>query len=226
MIREVATRYGTMFVPDTDYAQFPWYELTGLSVEDEYMVAVCDLLDERPKGVAVDVGANFGCWTLELARHATRVIAFEPQRKVHDLLQQSVAANRLENVTLLLSACGERIERLPMDQPELEISSNFGGLSLLEPFGEQPMASIRLVEVTPLDDCMRDDESVSFLKIDVEGFEMSVLRGARKTIARSKPLMFVEAFHKLTDTKALKAFIAELGYITEPLGPNLLCVPA
>ena len=70
MIHELKTRYGTMFVPDTETAQYGWLSSSGASDEDEDICMVIDLLKERPRGFVVDAGASFGCWTLAMAPYA------------------------------------------------------------------------------------------------------------------------------------------------------------
>src|SRR5262245_45854872 len=104
MIAELQTRYGTMFVPDTDAGQYWWLANTGASPEDGLIEEICNLLEERPKATAVDVGANFGCWTLPLSQHAHSVLAIEPQTGCVKLLRQSLAASAIRNVRLYFAA--------------------------------------------------------------------------------------------------------------------------
>lgn len=224
MIQELATRAGTMYVPDNDCGQYWWLVNTGASPEDEFIEAICDLLDARPKGTAVDVGANFGCWTLPLAAHAHSVIAIEPQRCCIELIARSVAANRLANVRMVNAAAGARAGRIMVPELDIEHATNFGGITLGIPHHEQPDAPMREVQVVPLDTVL-NGEPVSFIKIDVEGFEGQVLEGARATIVRCKPILLVETDHPLSDGPALISTIEALGYATEQWGGNTLGMP-
>lgn len=224
MIVELATRHGRMFVPDTDAGQYWWLANTGASPEDWFIEAVCEVLDDRPRGTAVDVGANFGCWTLALAEHAHRVIAFEPQRCCWDLLKRSVLANGITNVMSLHCAAGARQGRIVIPDLDIEHASNFGGVSLAIPHHEQPDAPMGEIDMVRLDDMLRG-EPVSFIKIDVEGFEANVIEGARDTIRRCHPVLFVEMDHPHTDAAALRATIEDMGYATEKYGGNFLGLP-
>lgn len=225
MIQQLATRYGTMFVPDNDRGQYWWLANTGASPEDQYIEDICGLLDERPRATAVDVGANFGCWSLPLARHAHTVYAIEPQRGCFDLLQKSLTATGIRNVRLLNAAVGSRSGHIMIPDLDLDHASNFGGVSLAIPHHEQPDAPMRDVAMVTLDDTLHG-EPVSFIKIDVEGFEANVIEGARDTILRCKPILFVEMDHPLTDRETLRQTIESMGYFTEIWGGNFMGMPA
>jgi len=224
MIEQLATRYGTMFVPDTDAGQYWWLANTGASPEDDCIELICNLLDERPKATAVDVGANFGCWTLPLSRHAHSVLAIEPQAGCVQLLKRSLAANNIRNVRLYMAAAGSLPGTCFVQELDFDLSTNFGGVSLLQDCVGQPDAQHAAVPVVRLDDLLRG-EVVSFIKIDVEGYERKVLRGAHDTIMRCKPILFIEMDHPLTDADALKHDIEMCGYVTERMMGNYLCMP-
>jgi len=89
-----------------------------------------------------------------------------------------------------------------------------------------PNRGSRLVDIVRIDDFLcTADEPVSFIKIDVEGMEVDVLRGARETIMRHRPIMMMEMDHKLTDLGELQKFLVESGYGFDQYGPNYLCMP-
>lgn len=224
MIRCLDTRYGKLFIPDTDTAQYDWFRVLGASVEDQYISLVIDLLAERPRGMFVDVGSNFGCWSLALAPHCTRGLAFEPQPAIHKLLLETLALNKVE-VTALRAACGMKLEHRLIPRLDLDRPANFGGIALDQTYKPQADAPKVTVEVIPLDDCVRNTDMVSFIKIDVEGMESQVLLGAQRTIKRCRPIMFVESDHTDTDKELLRQQLEQLGYILDQQGPNFLCIP-
>lgn len=215
MIEQLETRYGTMFVPDTDNGQYWWLKNTGASPEDQQIELICALLDDRPRGTVIDAGANFGCWSLPLARYANAVLAFEPQRCVFDLLQRSITANLLRVVPMPY-ALGEVPGMISVPDLKLDETSNFGGVSLGIPHSEHPDAPTYEVKVMRLDSVLDPKEvHVSFIKVDCEGAEIGILKGAVQTIRRCKPIIVAEADHPLTDTQALGEFIESLGYNVE-----------
>lgn len=214
MIERIETRYGTMFIPDTDSGQYYWLKNTGASPEDDTIQLICGLLDERGKGIAVDCGANFGCWTLPLARHAKRVVAFEPQRCVFELLKRTIEASPLEvKIFAMQRALGAARGTIKVPDVNLDDTTNFGGISLGIPHPEHPNAPMYDVDVLRLDDLFGNlNEPIRFIKADVEGAEFGLLQGARGIIERWKPIIVAEADHPLTDTQALGNLIESFGY--------------
>lgn len=139
-----------------------------------------------PGSVFVDVGANFGYFTCLLAAHlgqaaGSRVVAVEPNPDLLRLLRINVGINwsgaavRIEPVAVG-SEPGEMMLSIPEDR-----SAN-GTLAPLEAKG----LALRKhkVPVMRLDDLLRDEPRVDLIKIDVEGFEPAVLRGAVETLGR------------------------------------------
>lgn len=210
-------------MPDTDAAQFAWLAMTGASSEDPYIEAVRELLAERPRGAIIDAGANFGVWTVALADLATEVWAFEPQASVMEVLLQTTAA--MKHAHLCRVALGAEDGEVEMAALDLARPANFGGLALEEINQDQPDALMERVVVLALDDVVSPNVPVSFIKVDVEGSEADVIAGARETILRHRPILFVEVEHYRTDKAALIRVIDELGYIIERAGPNVLCIP-
>jgi FkbM family methyltransferase len=237
MIREMPHRYGPhpIYVPDTDNGQYAWLLTTQASPEDEWIDLVLALMALRPRGVALDVGANFGCWTVALSTEAYQVHAFEPQRQVCGLLRRTVRP--LGNVFVYQKAIGEHsgLARIP----DLDVinRTNFGGVSMNMAHWEHPDAPMQMVAVATIDSF--DFQDVSFIKVDVEGEEAAALEGARDTIKRCKPILFIEALFKGTDdlpdeakheraikrARKLQDTIEAMGYAVDHRGPNYLCLP-
>ena len=222
MIVEVPTRYGIIAVTDRDTHQYDWFRLSGMSIDYGEIQQVLALLAERPRGVALDVGASFGSWSLALAPHATTVFAFEPQSAVYDLLKRTIALNGTTNIEPLHRAVGEKPGLATILRPDLDAPDNFGGsVSLCD----TPLGPTEEVRVVTLDQIFADQGDVSFIKIDVEGYEPHVLRGAARTIARCRPILAVERIHKNTDSPALEKQIIALGYAIVDEAMDWVCVP-
>jgi FkbM family methyltransferase len=137
--------------------------------------AVLPLL--RPDDLVVDVGANFGFWALLAARRGCRVIAVEPVADTRALLAANAAANGLaQRVEIVAEALSDSDEMLTIAVPGGE-----SGQASAHPGDRVDVATLS-VPATTLDELL-GDRSVRFLKIDVEGHEPAVLRGAGRALA-------------------------------------------
>ncbi len=140
-----------------------------------------------PGDFVVEAGANMGADTVPLARRVGptgHVLAIEPQRIVHQLLCANIALNGLVNVTTPWCAVGAATGEAVVPPIDYGQSQNFGGVALrTEGAGER-------VPVVPIDQF--ELMACALLKIDVEGMEQDVLRGAHATIKRFKPILYIE----------------------------------
>jgi FkbM family methyltransferase len=135
----------------------------------------------KPGMVAVDAGANVGLHTLGLARAvgpSGRVHAFEPDPENYRLLTRAVARARLTNVVLYQAACSDRPGTL-----RLYTSAANRGDHRTVP----APAARRSFEVpaVSLDETLAREPHVDFMKIDVQGAEVAVLRGFSRTLERN-----------------------------------------
>ena len=156
--------------------------------------------------LAVDAGANFGLVTLSMARQVGptgRVEAFEPVPTFADALRQSLAENAFSQVTLNEMALGEAPGTAEIAIP----AGNTGGASLVpDRYDGGAVTARHTVTVTTLDAALDGRGEVALLKIDTEGFEAAVLRGAERLLSQ----------------KAIRAVIledwdtAETGTLAEP----------
>jgi FkbM family methyltransferase len=159
----------------------------------------------RPGATCVDVGANWGYFTL-LAAHLVgpggRVVALEPDPRVAARLRANVQANALGHVAVrqLAASDGDGTARLSGYD---EDGSNWGLSSLASTVGPRSFD----VDTRPLDDVLDDTAAgdVDLVKIDVEGAELHVLRGMRRGLAAGRyRAVLLELHPTILDTAALR----------------------
>lgn len=158
-------------------------------------------------GLVLDIGANIGCISQALVSAGVNVEAFEPQPAVYELLVKNCPTIRAHNVGL-----GSKAGVCYMPRVDYSKEGNFGGLGIDNRNGTLP------IEVRTLDSYGYDN--VSFIKIDVEGYEEEVLRGGVETIARCKPIIYLEADRK-EKLASLAKFLESIGYSREEHNPPL-----
>ena len=157
-------------------------------------VALSRLL--APGATFVDVGANVGLFSLLASRWVGphgRVVSLEPSSREFARLRRHVELNRLTNVLTLQVAAGDERGHALLHVAE----GRYPGLNTLaSSFMYAGIAEDRTEEVAvmPLDDLLpaQGIETVSVIKIDVEGLEPQVVQGARETIRRIRPAVVLE----------------------------------
>jgi FkbM family methyltransferase len=157
----------------------------GLSRDDARILRLARSLLPSD-GVFLDIGANVGLHTLAVARHVSdgAVVAFEPHPANHRLLVHNIEQNRFRHVVAEPLGLAEAPAVLTGTA-----SSDGGNWSLASRGSYQ--FEVRLVR---LDDYLQDHPvpRIDLMKIDVEGAEVRVLRGARQTLERFRPLIVFE----------------------------------
>jgi FkbM family methyltransferase len=134
-----------------------------------------------PGDTVLDVGAHIG-WFTTIAAHcvgsAGEVVAFEPYPPNASMLKENLARNRCTNVRVVETALGSRPGTLALARGR----GDSGGVTALDWAHDRPA----VVPVTTLDEVTAGLEAVTLAKIDVEGWEPHVLRGAAKTLSRTR----------------------------------------
>lgn len=135
----------------------------------------------------VDVGANVGRVTLFLALLVGRegkVDAVEPIANNCALLRKNVMANRLCDVVRVHEACSSSSD----EEVLLHLGPNSFAASLSNDFGA---GEVRVKAIT-IDSLSSADKPINLVKIDVEGAEADVLKGARQVLTRDRPKLIIE----------------------------------
>ncbi len=142
----------------------------------------------------LDVGAYIGTHTLAFARKVGEggmVYAFEPQPTFFELLKDNIGQNALHNVKALNVAVSDRPGRLQIADADADQTGNFGGTGLVSEGSEvEGISPARALEVITIDRLGLD--KCRLIKIDAEGMEINVLRGAQATLRNKRPFVFAE----------------------------------
>lgn len=153
-------------------------------------------------GTAVDVGGWYGPWTRRLSRRAGRVVTVEPVPRLARLLTSAAPAN----VRVVQAAASDhpgtaRLWLPPGDDGERGVSS------LVRRDIHARALDVRCVTLDGLG--LTD---VGFIKIDVDGNELAVLRGASGLLVRDRPALFVELESRIQPITPVVDLLAGLGY--------------
>lgn len=178
-------------------------------------------------GTSIDVGANKGSYLYSMARwaHGAPVFAFEPQRALADYLRSACQRSGLANA---------RVENLALSdvQGELNLYVPGDATSLEASIADRTNCHTETVQVTTLDRYADTHikTPVRTIKIDVEGHELAVVKGALQLIKRDKPLLIIECEGRhlpVGQTVAtFIAFVEALGYTATLAMPGGSELPA
>jgi FkbM family methyltransferase len=220
--------YGRRGLERTVGAEPPVYlapSYRGIAEDSEPTVLAALKARAHAGSIVFDVGANVGLFSLLAARWVGltgHVYAFEPAPEALRALRYHIELNdlagRVEAIgSALADRCGEA----------LFYAHRFNGENSLSPSHARrvPSAAAVRVPLTTVDAfCAERNIVPTLLKIDVEGYELHVLRGARQTFARHRPAAVVEIhpakWREAGDDRASAAStLADLGYRPVPLEP-------
>lgn len=174
-----------------------------------------------PGATFIDVGANFGIYSLRSAPivgSSGHVIAIEPNPESVRRLRENLAANNDPMVQVAPVACSDADGTLNL---YVAPTRNTGETSLSQTNASQEgaIANTYKVRARPLDDIVRESgvARVDAIKIDVEGAEHLVLKGAQQTLDRFHPMLLVEVVDRQlramgTSSQQLAEFLRAHGY--------------
>ncbi|MEA2434751.1 MAG: hypothetical protein QOG54_2208 [Actinomycetota bacterium] len=142
----------------------------------------------RPGDRMYDIGANIGIYSLwgsRLVGEGGRVFSFEPVPNTRAMLERLIDQNGCSNIVVIPNAVGAAAGQI-----RLQVLPGISGLSS----ATRPLEGATDIEVESIsiDDFIRDNPSPTVVKIDVEGFELEVLRGMQATIEEHRPLVISE----------------------------------
>jgi len=198
-----------MFVDATDVGFATHMLMDGLW---EYEITKFVAETVKPGMVVVDVGANFGYYTLlmcDLVGASGKCIALEPNPDIIPHLRNSVAVNGFT-------------KRCRIDQ--VAASNQDGEGCLVVPHGEpkngslfrgeaQPGETSHTIALRTLDDILSGEKRIDFIKIDAEGSEAAILNGMQGTLREHRPRLLMEfnMGHQYDGPALLAALLAAYG---------------
>lgn len=230
----VSTTAGSFMVFTTDTV-IPQCLRTYGGFEPHLLQIATEIFRRRGRpGVLVDAGAYIGTFSVPVSlATGCSIVAFEAQRVVAQLLGANFLINGIDRATIknVILAGPEHPRVTPIPAVDYSKTGNFGAYSLdTQLFNRESLARmtssgrVETVEVRALDEFDLND--VFLMKLDVEGQELEVLRGAVRTLERNgfPPLLF-EAWRDVwwQDKKTeLLGFVQELGYEVTAMDENFL----
>jgi FkbM family methyltransferase len=223
----------TWVLKETHYGFRLWVSLEERAISRPILTDVYEIPESRliartvrPGDSTIDIGANVGYHALHMARLAGpggAVHAFEPLPYLAEALTRSIAENGFSNIRLHRTALDDRNGTALLRHAP--VTANFGGAHLTQASAVPAAHADELVATGRFDDLLPDVRP-SFVKIDVEGAEPRVLRGAAAMLAAARPLVLCELHNPQlrvvsgANAGDLLAQMRAAGYRASALGPT------
>jgi FkbM family methyltransferase len=191
-------RWVTRMLLHPRWRTLPWVSSTyarlyllGKAITERHEVSRLETL-VTPGMTIIDVGANVGFYTLKMAAaagDAGRVLAFEPDPFNFVLLKDRISRSHIRNVEPFQAALGDRAGRAVLYSSAYNRADN-----RLSASHDEAHVEASEIDLTTLDDVLkaRGITSVNGMKVDVQGHELHVIRGARRTLQQGLQWIWIE----------------------------------
>jgi FkbM family methyltransferase len=206
-VKRSTNRFGDKF--EVDLSSFLEWHVWAFGAYEGYIAELFEYL-VRPGDNCIDVGANIGIHAIRLAKLVGAkgsVIAIEADEELACRTSKNIALNCLRNIRLIQAACSERSgESVVLHRPDDLDKRKLSGSVIAHPVLTGRSAKVTTVGIDDI-----TYTTVSLIKIDVEGYEMPVIKGASRVIREHSPsIVFEHAPYLLDD-----AFVSPFEYLKE-----------
>lgn len=196
--------------------------------EQDLCVAIESELKKVPASVFVDVGANIGLISTYMfsVLPNTKIFAFEPGENQRKLFEKTVLENKLSTITVIGKALGDTVGEVIFHVHDPRQAA-LDGLQDTHRRGSTTPVKVSMITLDSWWESAGKPK-ISVIKIDTEGAELLVLRGAQTCISTCKPVIFLEIEpSNLTaypyDEKDIKSYIENMGYSLVALNKDTYC---
>lgn len=224
---EMETIYGKFIVNRHCKYQADALIKTGVPHIQEELEKIFKIVETLPNNcLLLDIGANIGLVGVPLSLAVKEkkgfVYSFEVQKMLYYALCGTIALNDIDNLHVFNYGLGseEKIMQVPI--PDYGKEEDYGEVSLVMDRILNKYNSFEEIEIYTIDSL--NLERLDFVKIDVEGMEIDVLKGGKNTLIKYRPWCWIEQWN--VDKNELKSQFLNMDYtIYQMDGANILCCP-
>jgi FkbM family methyltransferase len=205
-----AKREGINYVLDiSDYQH--WLIYFGITIDNP--IGLFELI--KKGDTLIDIGVNIGQTAMmfsKLGGEKATIYGFEPDLINYSIAVENLKQNSFKNITYFNIGLGSKNEALPL---KINSPSNRGGNRI----DKNDSSNSSIVSIETLDAIFKKENitKIDVIKIDVEGYELEVIKGANQTLKKYFPNLFIEVDNynlqqQGTSAKELINYISDLGY--------------
>lgn len=199
-------KYGTMIINRRD----SWVG-DSLDIYGEFSESEVEVFRKyvQPGDFVLDIGANIGAHTIvfsQLVQDTGTVLAFEPERINYYSLCGNIAINNCYNTVAFQQAVGKAQGMIKVPLLDRTQTTNYGAVELTKDWSDSATYEVPAITIDTL-----TLSKCNFVKMDIEGMEQEALEGAVKTIAKLKPILYLED-DRPEKSDSLRKYVVSLGY--------------
>tara|TARA_B100000963_G_scaffold295350_1_gene266226 strand:- start:396 stop:1064 length:669 start_codon:yes stop_codon:yes gene_type:complete len=211
------------YIPEDDQHYLNYFKQFDHYQEAQRNRALAQVLNWR---FAIDIGANIGLWSKDLSEYFNKTVCFEPNKNCIECLENNI--NRKKSV-IYNFALGSTNTQMDLYTPsysggssfvnKTKISNNEDGSKIYGEFSKTTLKQKTIIK--KLDSF--NFQSVDFIKIDVQGFELEVLKGAYKTLKLNTPIICIEEDLPVLEDSEVYNFLINLNFqVVDRIGKELI----
>lgn len=175
--------------------------------------AIPGIVEPKPGDVILDVGAGFGDTAVYFSQKLQgtgTIYSFEPLKDNLLCLKQNISHYKCHNVVTVQHAVSDAEVTLQFKCPEFGVSTSGASMGEIGGNGASGMSGLEPVTTVTIDTFARQNNiRVNFIKADIEGMELPMLKGAQKTLQCDKPSCALSLYHKKDDFRVLPQFLED-----------------
>lgn len=203
------TLYGRPFAPASEnYVEaIAWID--EVIINDQYQTHLI-----KDGSVVIDAGANIGVFSAKVAHDTPKamIYSFEPTPRTFETLKRNT--EHYPNVSCVNLGLGDEVAEKDFSIWDDFSGSNNIGRAASAGYGHPDR--VEKIKLTTIDDFAKHLPRVDFIKLDTEGYEANILKGATETIRKWKPIIAMSAYHKPNDKE-------ELPKLLKAISPDYVC---
>ena len=221
------TSTGLYYLPFLSYKDTVRRKIINNEIYEKEIVDIAAEYIE-PNSIVLDIGANFGQMSILFSetQRNVKVFAFEAQKYVFELLEKNVKVNDKKNIKCFYNLVGSKsgIENIKINK--LYKFGSWGANNIEYSSNKQRSTKIEAIKI----DDIKFDQTISFMKVDVQGLDLDVLRGAKNTIKYHRmPIIFEyeSIFENIYDYKFddIEKILNEINYeVKTKIGNDFLII--
>ena len=202
VLKKYITSTGTYYLPKYAYQDVIRREIIKNRIFDK---DVFDLSKKyiTPNSIVIDAGANYGQLSILFSKlyHNTIIYSFEASKYIFDILDINIKLNS-NNIKAINCVLSDKTDKQYLKIPNLKKYGTYGSLNLEFSSNKKNTYENRTL-IRKIDD-FSYEKKISFMKIDVQGFDLNVLKGSIKTIKRHRMPIIFEYENTLEDKMNFK----------------------